>query len=65
MPGLFLKFFVIILSILICWYSIRLGSGLLKFLGKDGSQAVSRIMGLLIGAVAIRLIREGIFELII
>ena len=65
MPGLLLKFFVIILSILICWYSIRLGSGLLKFLGKDGSQAVSRIMGLLIGAVAIRLIREGIFELII
>jgi|TARA_B100001179_G_scaffold230893_1_gene219515 multiple antibiotic resistance protein len=65
MPGLFLKFFVIILSILICWYSIRLGSGLLKYLGKDGSQAISRIMGLLIGAVAIRLIREGIFELII
>ena len=64
MSGLFLKFFVITLSIFICWCSIRLGSGLLKFLGKDGSQAISRIMGLLIGAVAIRLIREGIFELI-
>jgi small neutral amino acid transporter SnatA (MarC family) len=36
----------------------------LKFLGKDGTQAISRIMGLLIGAVAIKLIREGIFELI-
>ena len=64
MSGLFLKFFVITLSIFVCWCSIRLGSGLLKFLGKDGSQAISRIMGLLIGAVAIRLIREGIFELI-
>ena len=64
MSGLFLKFFVITLSIFVCWCSIRLGSGLLKFLGKDGSQAISRFMGLLIGAVAIRLIREGIFELI-
>ncbi len=64
MSGLFLKFFVIIISIFVCWCSIRLGSGLLKFLGKDGSQAISRIMGLLIGAVAIKLIREGIFELI-
>ena len=64
MSGLFLKFFVITLSIFVCWCSIRLGSGLLKFLCKDGSQAISRIMGLLIGAVAIRLIREGIFELI-
>lgn len=64
MSGFFLKFFVIIFSILICWCAIRLGSGLLKFFGKDGSQAISRIMGLLIGAVAIRLIREGIFELL-
>ena len=64
MSGLFLKFFVIIISIFVCWCSIRLGSGLLKFLGKDGTQAISRIMGLLIGAVAIKLIREGIFELI-
>ena len=63
MSGLFLKFFVIIISIFVCWCSIRLGSGLLKFLGKDGTQAISRIMGLLIGAVAIKLIREGIFEL--
>lgn len=64
MSGFFLKFFVIIFSVSICWFAIRLGSGLLKFFGKDGSQAISRIMGLLIGAVAIRLIREGIFELI-
>ena len=64
MSGLFLKFFVITLSIFVWWCSIRLGSGLVKFLGNDGSQAISRIMGLLIGAVAIRLIREGIFELI-
>ena len=64
MSGLFLKFFVIIISIFVCWCSIRLGSGLLKFLGKDGTQAISRIMGLLIGAVVIKLIREGIFELI-
>ena len=64
MSGLFLKFFVIIISIFVCWCSIRLGSGLLKFLGKDGTQAISRIMGLLIGAVATKLIREGIFELI-
>ena len=64
MSGLFLKFFVIIISIFVCWCSIRLGSGPLKFLGKDGTQAISRIMGLLIGAVAIKLIREGIFELI-
>ena len=35
MSGLFLKFFVIIISIFVCWCSIRLGSGLLKFLGKD------------------------------
>jgi len=42
-----------------------LGSGFIRLFGKEGSLAISRIMGLLIGAVAIRLIREGLVDLMI
>lgn len=65
MSGIFLKLAVISVSLFICWITLRLGSGFIRLFGKEGSLAISRIMGLLIGAVAIRLIREGLVDLMI
>jgi len=65
MSGFFLKLTVISASLFLCWVILRLGSGVIRLFGQEGSLTISRIMGLLIGAVAIRLIREGLVELMI
>ncbi len=62
MPGLLTKFVVVSIIVLLSWFILHFGTGLLRFFGPQGSSVVSRIMGLLIGAVAIRFIREGIIE---
>ena len=55
---------VIVLTVLLTWIILRLGVRLNKILGKQGSAVISRIMGLIIGAVAFSFIREGLFEII-
>lgn len=64
MPGFLTKFVVVTLIVAISWFILHFGTGLLKFFGPQGSTVVSRIMGLLIGAVAIRFIREGLIEIL-
>jgi len=64
MPGFLTKFVVVTLIVTISWFILHFGTGLLRFFGPQGSTVVSRIMGLLIGAVAIRFIREGLIEII-
>ncbi|MCX8191632.1 MAG: MarC family protein [Nitrososphaerales archaeon] len=57
-------FVVIVLNVILAWIILSLGMHIYKLLGKQGSSVISRIMGLIIGAVAIRLIREGFIEVI-
>ncbi|MEM1525206.1 MAG: MarC family protein [Nitrososphaerales archaeon] len=57
-------FIVIVLNVILAWIILSLGLRIYKLLGKQGSYVISRIMGLIIGAVAIRLIREGLLEII-
>lgn len=64
MPGLLTKLVVVTMIVAISWVLLHYGTGLLRFFGPQGSSVVSRIMGLLIGAVAIRFIREGLFEIL-
>ncbi len=54
----------IVLNVLFAWVILRVGIRLYKLLGKQGSSAISRIMGLIIGAIAFKLIREGMSEVI-
>lgn len=63
MEGMLMKIFVIGVVVSVAWITLYLGTGVLKLLGRQGSTVVSRIMGLIIGAIAIRFIREGLVEL--
>ena len=63
MEGLLMKIVVIAVVVAVAWITPYLGTGVLKLLGRQGSSVVSRIMGLIIGAIAIRFIREGLVEL--
>ncbi len=63
MPGMLLKIIVILSVVAIAWVTLYLGTGVLKLLGRQGSSVISRIMGLIIGAIAVRFIREGLTEI--
>jgi len=55
---------VILLNVLLAWVVLRFGLRLYGLLGRQGSSVISRIMGLIIGAIAIRMLREGVVELV-
>jgi small neutral amino acid transporter SnatA (MarC family) len=57
-----LKLIVITVVVAITWLALYVGTGVLKVMGRQGSSVVSRIMGLIIGAIAVRFIREGLEE---
>jgi len=57
-------FFVITMNVLIAWLVLQLSPFINRLLGRQGSNVISRIMGLIIGAIAVAFIREGIVELI-
>lgn len=58
------KKYHITINIVIAWSILRAGEFLHGKLGKQGSSVVSRLMGLIIGAVAIKLIREALEEIL-
>jgi len=51
---------IIVLNVLIAWFVLSLGSKLRGLLGYQGATIISRIMGLIIGAIAVAFIRDGI-----
>jgi multiple antibiotic resistance protein len=55
---------VIMLNVFIAWIILRFGLRIYALLGKQGSSVISRIMGLIIGAVSLSLLREGLTEVI-
>jgi multiple antibiotic resistance protein len=55
---------VIILNIAIAWIVLRLGLRINSLLGRQGSAVISRIMGLIIGAVAFSLLRSGFTDIV-
>ncbi|WP_309491841.1 MarC family protein [Candidatus Hecatella orcuttiae] len=57
-------FAVIVLNVLLAWLILRPGAYIHKYLGRQGSLVISRIMGLIIGAIAISFIRTGILGFI-
>ena len=55
---------IIILNVLIAWILLGLGSKLRGLLGYQGAAVISRIMGLIIGAIAVSFIRDGIMGIL-
>ncbi|MCP8310780.1 MAG: MarC family protein [Candidatus Methylarchaceae archaeon HK01B] len=55
---------VIISNCLLAWIILRQGKIVQRILGKNGTRVFTRIMGLLIAAIAITFVREGIMAII-
>jgi len=55
---------IIVLNVLIAWILLGLGSKLRGLLGYQGAVVISRIMGLIIGAIAVSFIRDGIMGIL-
>jgi multiple antibiotic resistance protein len=55
---------IIVLNVLIAWILLGLGSKLRGLLGYQGAAVISRIMGLIIGAIAVSFIRDGIMGIL-
>jgi multiple antibiotic resistance protein len=58
--GLPITLLAIIISFLICLLVLYYTSGIYRVLGESGSDVISRIMGILLAAIAVNYIREGI-----
>jgi len=62
--GLLVTIISILLNILIASAVFRQSHILIKFLGEAGSKALSKVMSLLLGAIAVMLIRHGLEQIL-
>lgn len=58
--GPHIMFFAVLVNMVLAWIILVSGRFLAKFLGKEGMRVVTKILGLILVAFAIMLIREGI-----
>lgn len=56
--------FSIVANILLCGLILRFSGGLSKILGEAGSNTLSKISSLLLGAIGVMLIRRGVLEIL-
>jgi hypothetical protein len=62
--GLWATLIAVVVNIALCGALLGLSGVLLRFLGRPGSRALSKITSLLLGAIAVMLIRKGIVDLL-
>lgn len=62
--GLLPTLLSVVINIALCGALLGLSGVLLRFLGRPGSKALSKITSLLLGAIAVMLVRKGIMELL-
>ena len=62
--GLWATLISVVANIVLCGALLGLSGVLLRFLGRSGSRALSKITSLLLGAIAVMLIRKGIVDLL-
>lgn len=53
-----------ILNLLLTWLVLARAGRILGFLGKPGIRAVSKVAGILLAAIAVKMIRQGLLEII-
>ncbi|MEW5758148.1 MAG: MarC family protein [Candidatus Omnitrophota bacterium] len=61
--GIVPTFTALVLNLFICAVSFRFSDFIIKVMGYDGSQAFSKIADILLAAIAVMLVREGILGL--
>ncbi len=54
----------LVLNYLLAWVLLRHSGGVTRIIGKDGTVVVSKVAALLLAAIAIAMIRSGIFDAI-
>jgi len=53
-----------ILNLVIQWVLFREGNRIIRFLGSSGANAISKIVMLLLAAIAVKMIREGVLTIL-
>ena len=53
-----------IINLVIQWVLFREGDRIIKFLGSSGANAISKIVMLLLAAIAVKMIREGVLTIL-
>lgn len=61
--GLLMTVFSFVINLFIVWLSFIWAGRIVKFFGRDGILAFSKVMALLLGAIAVMMIRMGIVNL--
>ena len=61
--GPLLALFIIALNMLVAWIILRQSDLIQRALGDNGTRVLTRIMGLLIAAVAVTFVREGLVSI--
>lgn len=62
--GILMTLFSFVINLFIVWFSFTWAGSIVKFFGKDGILAFSKVIALLLGAIAVMMIRIGIFNLL-
>ena len=62
--SIFIVLFSFVLNMVIAWILFRQVDRVIKFLGNSGTVAISKVVSLLLAAIAIKMIRQGILEIL-
>ncbi|MCX7793274.1 MAG: MarC family protein [Thermodesulfovibrionales bacterium] len=62
--GIFMTVLSFVVNLFIVWLCFTWAGSIVRFLGKEGILAFSKVMALLLGAIAVMMIRMGIFNLL-
>ncbi len=56
--------FSILINLFIVWFTFNKSNAIMKILGENGAKGFSKVMSIFLAAIAVMMIRRGIFELI-
>ena len=62
--SIFIVLFSFLANLAIAWIIFSQANRVVKFLGQSGVKAISKIIGLFLAAIAIKMIREGLVEIL-
>ena len=62
--SIFIVLFSFVLNMAIAWILFRQVDRVIKFLGNSGTVAISKVVSLLLAAIAVKMIRQGILEIL-
>jgi len=62
--GMFVTFIGAVLALLVTWVILSYGHGIFKLLGNHWIEVTSRVMGILLAAIAVNLMTKGVLEIV-